>query len=133
MVEEYEVVMTTLNGLQREWDSFIIGICARRKLTKFNKLLEECVQEEGRLENREEKLNTYEYKALASHTKNGRNKRKDRGSPTRRSGEFKRGNKFKKDYSYYECYIFHKIWHISRHIPLKKTSSIRRTESCMPM
>ena len=45
MVEEEEVVMTTLNGLPREWDSFIRGICARRKLTKFNNLWEECVQE----------------------------------------------------------------------------------------
>ena len=40
MVEEFEVVMTTLNGLLREWDSFIRGICARRKLTKLNKLWE---------------------------------------------------------------------------------------------
>ena len=43
MVEEVEVVMTTLNGIPREWDSFIRGIYARRKLTKFNKLWEECV------------------------------------------------------------------------------------------
>ena len=49
MVEEDEVVMTTLNGLPREWDSFIREICARIKLTKFSKLWEECVQEEGRL------------------------------------------------------------------------------------
>ena len=40
MVEEEDVVVTTLNGLPREWDSFIRGICARRKLTKFNKLWE---------------------------------------------------------------------------------------------
>ena len=45
MVEEAEVVMATLNGLPREWDSFIKGICVRRKLTNFNKLWEECVQE----------------------------------------------------------------------------------------
>ena len=82
MVEEVEVVMTTLNGLPREWDSFIRGICARRKLTKFNKLWEECVQEEGMLKNREDKLNEDEYHTLAVHTKNGRNKRTDRGSPT---------------------------------------------------
>ena len=43
MVEEEEVVMTTLNGLPREWDSFVRGIYARRKLTKFRKLWEECV------------------------------------------------------------------------------------------
>ena len=40
MVEEEEVVMTTLNGLPREWDSLIRGICSRRKLTEFNKLWE---------------------------------------------------------------------------------------------
>ena len=43
MVEEAEVVMTTLNGLLGEWDSFIRGICAIRKLTKFSKLWEERV------------------------------------------------------------------------------------------
>ena len=36
MVEEAEVVMTTLNGLPRDWESFIRGICARINLTKFN-------------------------------------------------------------------------------------------------
>ena len=43
MVEEEEVIMTTLNGLPRDWESFIRGICARRKLTKFNILCEKCV------------------------------------------------------------------------------------------
>ena len=84
-MEEEEVVMTTLNGLLRYWDSFIRGICARRKITKFSKLWQECVQEKGRLANREEKLNEDEDEDLAVHTKNGRNKRKDRGSPPRRS------------------------------------------------
>ena len=28
-VEEAEVVMTTLNGLPRDWESFIQGICSR--------------------------------------------------------------------------------------------------------
>ena len=59
--------MTTLNGLPRERDSFIRGICARRKLTKFSKLWEECVQEEGRIINREEKINDNEYQYLATH------------------------------------------------------------------
>ena len=38
-----------------------------------------------RLENGEDKLNEDEDQALAVHTKNGRNKRKDWGSPTSRS------------------------------------------------
>ena len=41
-VEEGEIVMTTLNGLPRSWDSFIQAICARRRLISFNRLHEEC-------------------------------------------------------------------------------------------
>ena len=37
-VEEGEIVMTTLNGLPRSWDSFTQGICARRKLISFSGL-----------------------------------------------------------------------------------------------
>ena len=40
-VENAEIVMTTLNGLPRTWDSFIQGICSRKKLVKFNRLWEE--------------------------------------------------------------------------------------------
>ena len=36
-VEEAEVVMTTLNGLLRSWESFIQGIYARRRLAKFSR------------------------------------------------------------------------------------------------
>ena len=41
-----EVDITTLNGLPSSWDSFIQGICARRKLISFNRLWEEITQEE---------------------------------------------------------------------------------------
>ena len=40
-VENAEIVMTTLNGLPRSWDSFIQGTCARNKLVKFRRLWEE--------------------------------------------------------------------------------------------
>ena len=43
MVEEAEFVVNTLNGIPRYWEYFIRGICARRKLTNFNILWEECV------------------------------------------------------------------------------------------
>ena len=64
--------MTTLNGLPRDWESFIRGICSRRKLTKFRKLWEECVQEEERIASREENLNDNKDQALTSHTKGKR-------------------------------------------------------------
>ena len=41
-VENVVIVMTTLNGLPRTWDSFIQGIYARKKLVTFNILWEEC-------------------------------------------------------------------------------------------
>ena len=43
-VEEGEIVMTTLNGLPRSWDSFIQGLCAKRRLISFNRLWEECTK-----------------------------------------------------------------------------------------
>ena len=43
-VENAEIVMTTLNGLPRSWDSFIQGICAIRKLVTFSRLWEEYSQ-----------------------------------------------------------------------------------------
>ena len=44
-VENVEILMTTLNGLPRSWDSFIQGICARRKIVTFSRLWEESSQE----------------------------------------------------------------------------------------
>ena len=48
--------MTTLNALPRTWDSFIQGICARKKLVKFSRLWEECSQEEARIAAQEENM-----------------------------------------------------------------------------
>ena len=46
-VENAEIVMTTLNGLPRSWDSFIQGNCARKKLVKFSRMWEEFSQEDA--------------------------------------------------------------------------------------
>ena len=66
-----EVVMTTLNGLPRSWDSFIQGIYARKKLINFSRLWEECPQEESQIVAREEKMGN-EDQALTVHTKKNR-------------------------------------------------------------
>ena len=39
-VENAKIVMSTLNGLSRSWDSFVQGICDRRKIVTFSRLLE---------------------------------------------------------------------------------------------
>ena len=49
-VENAKIEMTTLNGLPRSCDSFIQGICARKKLVKFSRLWEECFEEESHIE-----------------------------------------------------------------------------------
>ena len=66
--ENGEVVMTTLNGLPKSWDSFIQGICARRKLITFSRLWEECSQEEAQIVAWEEKMGN-EDQSLTAHTK----------------------------------------------------------------
>ena len=104
--------MTTLNGLPREWDSFIRGICARRKLTKVNKLWEECVQAEGRTINKEEKLNDNEDQALTTNTNNGSFKRKSQGSSPKRSPNSKK--KSRRDNTSFDCYLCHKMGKIDR-------------------
>ena len=70
-LENLEIVMTTLNGLPRSWDSFIQGICARKNLVKFSRLWEECSQEEALIIAQEEKMGS-EYQALIVHSKKSR-------------------------------------------------------------
>ena len=68
------MVMTTLNGLPRSWDSFIQGICSKRRLIKFSRLWEDCTQEEARPVAREEKFMDDD-QDLASHTRKGKSKK----------------------------------------------------------
>ena len=51
IIDEDELVMTTLNGLTRPWDSYMHTICSRKESLQFEILLEECVQEESRVAN----------------------------------------------------------------------------------
>jgi hypothetical protein len=55
-IEEAELMMTTLNGLPKSWESFIQRICSRRRITRFSILWEDCTKEESRLVAREEKV-----------------------------------------------------------------------------
>jgi hypothetical protein len=73
-IDEDELIMMALNGLTRPWDAFIQMICARTEKLKFDRLWEECIQEETRVANREALLARDEDQALATHTKGGRKK-----------------------------------------------------------
>jgi hypothetical protein len=52
-LDEYELIMTTLNGLIRPWDGFIQTIYTIKEKLEFDSLWEECIQEEERVANQE--------------------------------------------------------------------------------
>jgi hypothetical protein len=107
-VEEVELVMTTLNGLPKSWDSFIRGICSRSTLTKFSRPWEDCVQEEARLGEREEKLSDDEDQALATHFRKGK-KKKENHPPQKKFHKFEKG---RRDYSKLKCLCCEKLGHL---------------------
>ena len=117
-IEEAELVMTTLNGLPKSWESFIQGKCSRRRLTMFSRLWEVCTREETRLATREEKLGDEENQALAAHTRKG--KRKKEVHSHKKPHGLQKTHKFKKDFSNYRCFIFYKMGHISINYPISQ-------------
>ena len=70
-LDEYELVMTSLNGLTRPWDSFIQTMCARKESMKLDIVWEYCIQEEARVVNRESLLKQDD-QSLATHNRRGR-------------------------------------------------------------
>ena len=42
-LDEYELVMTALNGLTRPWESFIQMMCARKEILNFDVVWEDCI------------------------------------------------------------------------------------------
>jgi hypothetical protein len=120
--KEVELVMTTLNGLMKSWDSFIRGICSRSKLTKFSRLWKDCVKEKARLEAREEKLSDDEDQALVAHFRK-RKKKKENHPPLKK---FQKFEKSKRDYSKLKCFCSEKLGHLATDCPLIKEAKERR-------
>jgi hypothetical protein len=128
IIDEDELIMTTLNGLTRPWDAFIQTICARKEKLKFDSLWEECIQEETRVANREALLAKDDDQALATHTKGGRKKpyfQKKTHKEPQQSNKFnykeshprrfqKRGQRKERNYSSIQCYHCDKMGHIAK-------------------
>ena len=108
-LEEKDLVMTTLNALPPSWESFIQTISGRTKFPKFDKLWEECTQEETRITTCQRLHGTQpeENQAFVSHGKKGKGRGRKfynhkhqglRSSPTPKE------KKEKKDLSQIQCY-----------------------------
>ena len=119
-VKEGEIVITTLNGLPRSWDSFIQGICAKRRLVTFHRLREECTQEEARLVTREEKMGATEDQALTVHTRNNFNKKEKKDKFYHNKKQDKKQNNIKRYPSNVQFYTCDEKGHFARDCPIKK-------------
>ena len=112
--------MTTLNGLTRSWDSFLQGICARRRLISFSRLQEECAQEEAWLVTREEKMGAIEDQAFTVHTWNNFKKKVKKENFHHNKTKDKKQKKTKRDPSNVRCYNCGEKRHFARYCPIGK-------------
>ena len=108
-----EIVMTTLNGLPKSWDSFIQGICTRKNLIKLSRLWEECTQEESRLVANDDQ-------ALTTHAKKDRSKREDH--PHISPKIFQKNHRPQRDKSNLRCFTCDEKGHFAKDHPRNKGS-----------
>ena len=129
-IEDKELVMTTLNGLPPSWESFIQTISGRSKMPKFDRLWEDCTQEETRIVARKRLHGTQpeENQAFMAHAKKGKGKgrkfrhhkhqgRRPIPSPDQQE---------KKDLSQVQCFRCKKYGHYANKCP---SSSKRKHEA----
>ena len=113
-------MITTLNGLPRSWDSFIQGICDRKKLVKFSRLWEECSQEEAQIAAQEENMGS-EDQALTAHSK----KSKTRPHYSKGKDSHLRENS-RRDISKLRCYTCDERGHFAKYYPKNKGHSHKK-------
>ena len=124
-MENAKIVMTTLNGLPRSWDSFIQGIYARKKLIKFSRLWEECSQEEAQIVAREEKMGNEDQALIVHSKKSRRDNHHHQGKHSHQKDNSVRTNK---DLSKLRCYACDERGHFARNCPMNKSGSKRKEE-----
>ena len=112
-----------MNGLPRAWDSFIQGICARKKLVKFNRLWEEFYQEEAQIAAQEEKMGSEDQDLTVQSKKPRSSHHKSKYSHQRNNSRNPR------DLSKYIFYTCDERGHFSRDCPKKKVALTRRRET----
>jgi hypothetical protein len=112
VISDKELETTTLNGFPTFWIHFVQGVCARRKLPKFDKLWENCTHEESRIVDQQKRLIIDEEKSLTIQKNKRISFRKNN-----KEDNFVRVPKKKKDVSKIRCYNCQKLGHFSYDYP----------------
>jgi hypothetical protein len=74
-VDDVELVNVALNGFTKSWEPFVKGVCAREKLPNWERLWDDCIQEETREESKANRQGDGEENlALVSQAKKGKGK-----------------------------------------------------------
>jgi hypothetical protein len=102
------LVNMALNGFPASWEPFVKGICARENLPNSERLWDDCIQEETRMESKaNNKGGGGENLALVGQTNKGRDK-----GPNKRKGKSEVStSQPKKDLNKIKCFICHKHGH----------------------
>jgi hypothetical protein len=115
-VADAELVNMALNGFLASWEPFVKGICACENLPNFERLWDDCIQEETRMESKASKKGgdenlTYLVRQIRVEVKD----------PTRvRERVRSQPHNQEKDLSKIKCFIFHKHGHYASQCPDKK-------------
>jgi hypothetical protein len=115
-VLEVELVNVYLNGFTKSWEPFIMGICTRENLPKWERLWDDCIHEEISKEFKSDKQGGggYENLSLVGKTKKGKGKVLVKKGDNQGEGQqFEK----KRDMRKIKCYIFHKNDHFASQCP----------------
>jgi hypothetical protein len=110
-VDDIELVNVALNGFTKSWEPFVKGIRAREKLPDWQRLWDDCIQQETREESKASKQGgSDENLTLVSQTRKGKGKGNNEGATSQPM----------KDLSKVKCFACHKSGHYASQCQEKK-------------
>jgi hypothetical protein len=125
--EDVELMNVALNGLPNSWGPFFEGVCARENLPNWQRLWDDCIQEETREEYKSSNQGGSEEKmALVSKTRNGK------GKSSSKKGNIDGGSsqpRKKKDLSKIKCFSCYKNGHYASQCLEKKNKGNGKTQT----
>jgi hypothetical protein len=116
-VEDAKLVNMALNGFLTSWEPFIKGSCTQENLPDFERLWDDYIQEETRMESKASKEDGGENLALFDQSNKGKVKRPNKGKG---KSDESTSQLVKKDLSKIKCFSCHKYGHYASQCPDKK-------------